>query len=259
MNTKPGYRIYIDESGNHDMVNLETERFLGLTGVILNLEYERDVVAPRLIALKTKYFGNGDIVFHRKDIVNKRGCFTPLKDSTLCKAFDHDLIEMLAGFDYKIVSVLIDKREHFDLYREFASHPYHYCMEIMVERYVSFLRSTGAHGDIMAESRERVLDRELKGAYTDLFDNGNEYVHASVLQSFLISRELKLKKKAANSAGLQIADLLVNTSNRAIRANFKMTVAIATEFDRALYHEAIRPKYYSNNDKIVGWGVKKLP
>ena len=44
------YRIYVDEVGNHDLKNAHdpNERFLSLTGVIIELDHVKKTVHPEL-------------------------------------------------------------------------------------------------------------------------------------------------------------------------------------------------------------------
>lgn len=61
----------------------------------------------------------------------------------------------------------------------------------------------------MGESRGGVEDRLLKDPYTRIFERGVwGFTSAGFFQAALASRELKLKPKSANIAGLQLADLV---------------------------------------------------
>ena len=48
------------------------------------------------------------------------------------------------------------------MYRTWRYDPYHYCLAVMLERYVLFLERTKGIGDIMAESRGGKEDNRLK-------------------------------------------------------------------------------------------------
>jgi hypothetical protein len=60
----------------------------------------------------------------------------------------------------------------------------------------------------MAESRGGKEDRLLAESYTRIYERGGWMIRAGSFQSALASRQLKLKDKRANIAGLQLADLL---------------------------------------------------
>ncbi len=63
-------------------------------------------------------------------------------------------------------------------------------------------------GDVMAESRGRTEDKQLKAAYTVLHESGTFFHDVAFFQRAVTSKQLKLKPKSANIAGLQVADLL---------------------------------------------------
>ena len=52
------FRIYIDETGNPDLNSSDNpnHRFLSLTGVIIDLEYVKNVLAPDLDKFNIKFF-----------------------------------------------------------------------------------------------------------------------------------------------------------------------------------------------------------
>ena len=67
------YRLYVDEVGNHHLgsSNIPAERFLSLTGVIIDLDYVKSTIHPQMESLKEKYFiyhPDEPIIFHRKEI-----------------------------------------------------------------------------------------------------------------------------------------------------------------------------------------------
>lgn len=64
------YRVYIDEVGNHDLTHTEdpNQRFLSLTGIILESDYTLKIVQPELNQIKQRYFQHDpdeSIIFHR--------------------------------------------------------------------------------------------------------------------------------------------------------------------------------------------------
>lgn len=152
------YRLYVDEVGNHDLDSSEneSERYLSLTGLMFELDYVKTTVAPGLETLKARYFGShpdDPVVLHRKDLANRRPPFQALRDRFDAALFDADLLKMLRDLDYVALTVVIDKKAHKDRYRTWAVHPYHYGMQVLLERFVLELGSRGAVGDVMAEAR----------------------------------------------------------------------------------------------------------
>jgi hypothetical protein len=171
-----------------------------------------------------------------------------LRDETLRKAFDDDLISFFARQQYKIVAVVIDKLEHKRKHGSFAWHPYHYCLTALLDRYCGLLNHLGDTGDVMAESRGGTEDKQLKTAYQHLYQDGSYHRPSAFYRRALTSKEIKLKKKSANISGLQIADLLAHPSKQEILKNRdriteddlgsycrRITPILQTKYNRQLY------------------------
>ena len=72
--------------GNPDKGN----RFLSLTGIIIELGYVRSILQPHLEKIKSKYFNShldDPIVLHRKELVNKKPPFSILQHTNIEKKF----------------------------------------------------------------------------------------------------------------------------------------------------------------------------
>jgi hypothetical protein len=215
------YRMYIDEVGNPDLESSENpnHRFLSLTGVIIDLDHVNKTVHPEMESLKRKYFGShpdDPIILHRKELVNKQPPFEVLLDAKICEQFDKELLNLLVSWEYRICTVCIDKKRHKETYTTWRYDPYHYCLAVLLERFVFFLKHQQAHGDVMAESRGSKEDMRLKASYSRLWDYGTEYVEPKEFKETLTSKELKVRPKSANVAGLQLADLLAHPSRSEI-------------------------------------------
>jgi len=204
------YRLYIDESGDHTY----TDRYLGITGVMFELGNYANEFYPDLEALKHKHFprnpDEGPVVLHRKELINKQGPFWRLKDPEKEKDFNTDFLDLLRQSKYKVFTIVIDKKSHYDRYEKAAMHPYHYCLTAILERYCGFLKFYNVVGDVMAESRGGKEDMQLKEAYKNVYESGTFYHKPDFFQKSLTSKEIKIKRKQDNISGLQIADLLAH-------------------------------------------------
>jgi len=256
--------MYIDEVGNSDLGASAdpNHRYLSLTGVVFGLDYVSQEVFPALEALKGRYFEShpdDPVIFHRKELVNKKPPFAVLKDPAVEAAFNQDLLRLLADLDYVVITAVIDKLEHQRRYTVWRYDPYHYCLTVLVERYVRWLQAHNSQGDVMAESRGGKEDRRLKDSFERLCEDGSEYVGPELFASYFTSRQLKVKAKTYNIAGLQIADLVAHPSYRATLAwhmgqsrpdNFGGRIAAILEENK--YNRGFR-------NRIDGWGRKWLP
>lgn len=211
------YRMYIDETGNSDVKHTDdpNRRFLSLTGVIADLAHVREKMHPEMERLKFRYFGShpdDPVILHRKELVNRTYPFHRLRDEGIEKAFSMDLLRHLQEWDYSVITVCLDKKRHAETHGGWDDDPYRHCMEILLELFNFWLRRRDAEGDVMAESRGGKDDQRLKKEFRNLWTRGTDKVSPGQFQSSLTSRELKIKPKAANISGLQLADLIANPS-----------------------------------------------
>jgi len=213
--------MYVDEVGNPDLESSDdpNHRFLSLTGVIIELGYVERTVFPEMESLKRRYFGSHPdepVVFHRKELLHARPPFETLADSQVRSEFDDVLLRLLAQWQYTVITVCLDKKRHKETYTTWRYDPYHYCLAVLLERFVFFLEREDAHGDVMAESRGGREDRRLKASFARLWERGTDYVEPRRFQERLTSKQLKVKTKANNIAGLQLADLIAHPSRQEI-------------------------------------------
>ena len=211
------YRIYIDEVGNPDLKSSDdpNHRFLSLTGVILELGYVEKVVHPQMEALKHKFFRSHPdepVIFHRKEMHNARPPFEVLRNPEIRERFDSNLLTLLSAWEFTVITVCLDKKKHKEKYTKWQYDPYHYCLEVLLERYYFFLDRKKAKGDVMAESRGGKENQRLMNSFARLWEKGGQFIHAELFQKVLTSRELKVRPKINNVSGLQLADLLASES-----------------------------------------------
>jgi hypothetical protein len=215
------YRIYIDEVGNSDLEssNNPNHRFLSLTGVILELDYVATVLHPEMEKIKARYFRphpDEPLILHRKEIVNARPPYECLRDEKIRESFDKELLAAINRWDYIVITVCLDKKHHKESYTKWRYDPYHYCLAMLLERYALFLKRNNTTGDAMAESRGGKEDRRLKDSFEKLWKNGTQHIEAALFHERFSSRQLKVKSKINNIAGLQLADLVAHPSRNDI-------------------------------------------
>lgn len=280
------YRLYIDESGDHTYgkkvskewepnkegnvigfgstneypeLEIENRRYLALLGCIIESTSYRERFCPALSALKSEIFDEDPdlpVILHRDDIVKKRGYFRGLTDLDLQLAFNERFLRFIREMSFTTILVMIDKRGHVGRYGSKAYHPYHYCLTAMLERYCGFLKIHGAPGDVMAESRGGREDMRLKQAYSDLFAYGSRFRPPSFFQKTLSSKQLKLKRKDANIAGLQLADLLAYPLKMEYLREEKCSSSpCSSEFENELCQCAARKfNYRYGTGEVAGYG-----
>ncbi len=257
------YRIYIDEVGNNDLrcSDNPNHRYLSLTGVVIELDHVKQIVNPEMEKLKSTYFNHHPdepIIFHRKELVNKKFPFSELKDMAIEKAFNLEFLNCLSRWDYKIITVVIDKYEHQQRYTVWRYDPYHYGMAILFERFHLRLKEIKKVGDMMFESRGGSEDMRLKESFRKIFHEGTDYIRHEDIDESLTSTELKIRQKSANISGLQLADLIAYPARNFAMRHYKLAVSERPTFNDAII-EVIKPKFFHSNKKLDGYGLKLLP
>ena len=147
--------------------------------------------------------------------MNKRPApFDLLKNNDLRRQFDDLILSLIVNHPYRVITAVIDKQEHKRRYAVWRFQPYHYCMTVILERYVRWLESTQlqAAGDVMAESRGKKENKQLEESYKRIYKYGTDFVHTRLFQRWLSSGEIKIRPKSDNVSGLQLADLIANPS-----------------------------------------------
>ena len=259
----PGlYRIYIDEVGNDKVQTRKSDvnsRFLTLTGVVMESGYVKNIAAPELEGLKRKHFPShhpdDPVILHASELKSKCNAFECLKDPLARIAFDEDLFAYLRSLDATIISVTADKPS-FAMHQEhYGKSPYTTCLLNLLERYYSFLKDRQACGDVMIESGDKSRDQKVKAMYQQIYAGTEGWT--GKFSERLTSKEIKIKPKTSNIAGLQISDLVGIAIRRQVLRSYNIELDITT-FSHNLY-EVVEPMIRrSKGGKTTGYGIKYL-
>lgn len=258
------YRLYVDEVGTDQLVNLihDRNRYLSLTGVAMNRDHARDFLIPRIDRIKAEIFDHdpdAPLILHRKEIMGGKGVYQRIRDDDVLRArFDDRICNVFNDAEYVVITALIDKRWMLDQAHWARRHPYNYLLEIMVEKFVQFLERKHDIGDIMPESRQG-KDGLLQEEYDRIRRVGTRYTEAERITSALRGPKLKFRKKADNVAGLQLCDLLAHPSHMYVRERMGHEVQLGQMAERVT-RILVDEKYdRSNRNVIKGYGYKHLP
>jgi hypothetical protein len=177
--------------------------------------------------------------------------FEGLKDPQTRAGFDLELLRLLAAWEYTVISVCLDKKKHKETYTTWRYDPYHYCLAVLLERFVFYLHRKNAQGDAMAESRGGKEDRRLKDSFERLWRNGTDYLAPEELGASLTSRQLKVKIKANNIAGVQLADLIAHPSRNEILEEHGYRSGEISPFGREVI-KILQAKYDQQGERCFG-------
>ena len=102
-------------------------------------------------------------------------------------------------------------------------------------------------------------DLQLKQAYKRAYESGTLHFSHEKFQIALTSKDIKIRPKSANIAGLQLADVLAYPVRQAILADKGLIPDPGDVFGKRVY-EAARPKYNcrEGTGQVEGYGFKCL-
>jgi hypothetical protein len=205
--------LFLDESGDHSLTVIDPQYPLFiLGGIIVDVEYAKGEMTERINGFKRDLLGSENISLHTADMVRNRNGFERLAHPELRAHFYRTLNSLLADLKYQIVACAIRKDAHLERYGMAAIDPYHLALELLVERLCYEVGDCAREGVVVAEKRDRFLDRQLRLAWLTLKSRGTRYVKAGQVTSRI--RGLALRGKEDNIVGLQVADLLVTPIGR---------------------------------------------
>lgn len=210
--------MFIDDTGcvKDEATNHPQRRFGGIVATIFELDYLRLRFEPGFDLLRRRHFGerpDGTLpVLHLRKMKNPNplGPFAPLLDLEKRQKWERDCLRMYRIADYQVVTVCVDKVAFYAKHPDWVGSIYEMLVGNAIERYFYFLRGRGS-GDVMTEATNGPLDEVIKKLYRKFYDSGTGKIPGDKLRPVLTSKEIKIKPKSQNVAGLQFADLLAST------------------------------------------------
>ncbi len=249
------YYLFLDESGDHNYINLDNVPIFVLVGCIFNnkssyLNY-LDAVT-NLHKIKEEYFNNFYTIFHTRDITRCAKDFKIVQNVRFREKFYNACNETIRDTNFCVICAIINKVELYNKYSKKAVNPYDYCFDRIIERFVYFLDDAQDEkkGVIFYESRRNDLDKELEHRYKDIIRNGTKTIPGEInLPNSRINRRItkliKLKKDS-NIAGIQFSDLCATPISRnelCLKDNFVKYEIVKNKFRKSV------------NGEIDGFGV----
>ena len=163
-------------------------------------------------------------------------------------------MEVVRNATFQITCVVVDKKEHKEKIYRTLIHPYHYCISALLERYAGWLEHIGLEGDVMAESRGKGEDEQLRLAFETTLERGTAFHSGERFRRVLTSGKIKLKKKDHDIAGLQLADLLAYPFKREMIAERRGEQPPADFSSRLLDAARSKINRHLYTGRIAGYG-----
>jgi hypothetical protein len=112
----------------------------------------------------------------------------------------------------------------------------------------------------MVEERFKKVDKKLKASVERIYFHGTEHLSSDTIQRHLVSKDVLMRPKQANIAGLQLADLIAHPSARHMRRE-RDGLSHPQDFGGQIVDILIARRYrrHLRTLKIDGFGTKWLP
>ncbi|GGD29019.1 DUF3800 domain-containing protein [Aureimonas glaciei] len=204
------YIVYADESGDHGLVNIDPAfPVFALAFCLVKISDYVDDIVPEFQRFKFDVFGHDAIVLHENDIRRSKGPFAILLTDPVFRAgFYERLNRLIIAAPIKIFASVTHKDRLVQRYTRPWS-PYeislYFCMEKLLDKLLN-LGQRGKRIHILFESRGPREDAELELEFRRIAANATRWGYRTPDFS-QVEFEPKFVSKAANSTGLQLADL----------------------------------------------------
>lgn len=200
--------IFIDETGDHDLINIDPQYPIFGLGALVISEKEYGEMDSEMKSIKKEFFGDEAFILHsselRRPLSDKSDdrnmvMLDPKKRDAFYKAFDTRIVTPIK---FGIIACFIKKRTMADTY-VFPMDPYYFSFENLLNR---IIRYGDGKNVIHAEMRGPELDTELITEYEQLSKTG---IHSYSAEEVVAKTSLKLVSKRDNVNGLQAIDLML--------------------------------------------------
>ncbi len=242
------YYLFIDESGDHGLVNLDPNFpvFL-LCGVLLS-ETNYAAIKESFNEIKHRFWDNKTVIFHSRDIRKCEKEFQILFDLDLKQDFYLRLNNVIKKQNYTVFASAIKKDNYIKTYGKLSNDVYELALSFIIERaifYLDGISDSDKRLHIVIEKRGKVEDKKLDEHFQRLTARGTGFVSADRLKA--LGMQIIFKHKKENINGLQLADLLAYPIARYVIDSKRANPAF----------ELLAPKFYTKKGRR--YGLKIFP
>jgi hypothetical protein len=198
--------FFLDETGDHSLYKIDKYfPIFVLTAFIVNKEKYITEIIPAANKIKFDFFGHEGIIFHSRDIRKSKPPFDILQNKTRKEKFINAITDLMKNSDFKLLVSVIRKDKLITKYKT-PYNPYNLALKFILERIIILLKdSDQINITIIAESRGKKEDDQLRLSFHSIINSGTERISKSVFDDFHFV--LKFLPKTFNILGTQLADL----------------------------------------------------
>lgn len=242
--------VYVDESGNHGMENLDPNYPLFvLAFCVFYKRHYCERVVPALHKFKFNHFGHDLVVLHEHEIRKEKGDFRFVSRQHK-NQFLSELTDIIEASNFILISCVIDKTKLRDR-GETDKNPYHlalgFCLETLYELMLE-KNQDGALTHVAVECRGKKEDNELELEFRRICDGANRLGKT-------LPFDVIFADKKVDSPGLQLADLVARPIG--------LSILRPDQENRAF--ETLKRKFFCSGGRerlgegFENWGLKVFP
>ena len=240
------YIVYIDESGDHGLININADHpVFALAFCIVEKEKYVDTIVPAFQKLKFEFWGHDSVVLHGHEIRKAQGDFKIFLNAKTREKFLTRMNNLVASADFTLVAAVIDKQKHVAKYSAPVD-PYSIALGFCMERLQRFLiekNQTDRLTYLQVECRGRAEDAKLELEFRRICDGLNAVGKMPNL-------DIRFMDKKHNSTGLQLADLVAHPIGRHVINQIQANRA----------YDVLEPKFRRDaKGNILGYGLTVFP
>ncbi len=242
------YYLFIDESGDHGLVNLDPSFPVFLLCAILTSEENYDSIKNNINQIKNKFWDDKEVILHSRDIRKCEKEFQILFDLALKKDFYEMINQVISSSKYRVLASAINKEKYINMYGKLSNDVYELALSFVIERAIFSLdeiKGVQKELEIVIEKRGKKEDKKLEEHFQRLLARGTSYVSPERLKD--VHLKITFKSKRENINGLQLSDLVAYPIARYVIDKKRANPAF----------EVVKDKIYMKNGKL--YGIKIFP
>ena len=128
------YYLFIDESGDHGLVNLDPSFPVFLLCGLLTSADNYDNTRNSINDLKRKFWANKEVILHSRDIRKCDKEFQILFDLNIKSEFYSIINDIIKNSKYRIISSAINKTRYIKTYGKLSNDVYELALSFIIER-----------------------------------------------------------------------------------------------------------------------------
>lgn len=243
--------LCLDETGDHSLARIDKDfPIFVLCGCVFEENYLKENLISKVNKLKKEFFGTKKVILHSRDIRKWQKHFWIFNDPNLRDRFYKKLDKLVSEADFRIIAVVIKKREYLKEFGPKAGDPYEVSLGFVLERFIFFLDDINENkSKLIVESRGRKEDQDLHREYQTILGSGTHYVESKRYNLKITG--IDFVKKKENHVGLQFADLIA----------YPLAQKILFPERENLAFEVFENKFYRRfkDEDYLGYGLKIYP